>query len=262
MARVFAHPRRVRGEGRPTPAKSGRRRGEGGQSTSEAEATGATDTAATRRGGHDDPRRELTREQGDARPSDGVTPVALGAPEEGGGRGARPPPGCPDGFRRASPTAAWGNFFVAEVGASAALVGLLFVAVSINLARILQHAALPGRAFEALVVLVMVLFVATFALVPGQSPTALGLEVSLVAITAWGITTRIQYKAPKNPEDPRSWMITRVFASQLALVPMIVGGVSLVVGAGGGLYWVVAASIASFLAALIDAWVLLVEIQR
>jgi len=35
-------------------------------------------------------------------------------------------------------TAAWANFFVAEVGASAALVGLLFVAVSINLTKIIE----------------------------------------------------------------------------------------------------------------------------
>jgi hypothetical protein len=159
-------------------------------------------------------------------------------------------------------TAGWGNFFVAEVSASAALVGLLFVAVSINLARILQHAALPGRAFEALVVLVMVLLVATFALVPGQSTTPLGLEVTLTAIAAWVTTARIQYKAPKNREDPRSWMVTRVAGTQLATLPMVVGGVSLLAEAGGGLYWVVAASIASFLAALVDAWVLLVEIQR
>jgi hypothetical protein len=31
----------------------------------------------------------------------------------------------------------WENFFIAEMGASAALVGLIFVGVSINLTRIL-----------------------------------------------------------------------------------------------------------------------------
>ena len=40
--------------------------------------------------------------------------------------------------------APWANFFFAEVGASAALVGLLFVAVSINLKRILEVPGLPG----------------------------------------------------------------------------------------------------------------------
>jgi modulator of FtsH protease len=48
-------------------------------------------------------------------------------------------------------TAGWDSSFVAEVGAPAALAGLLFVAVSINLTRILQFPQLPGRAAETLI---------------------------------------------------------------------------------------------------------------
>jgi hypothetical protein len=44
------------------------------------------------------------------------------------------------------------NFFAEEVGASAALTGLLVVAISINLARILSIAQLPGRAAEGLII--------------------------------------------------------------------------------------------------------------
>ena len=47
-------------------------------------------------------------------------------------------------------TAEWESLFVAEAGASAALAGLLFVAISINLERILQGAGLSGRAGEAM----------------------------------------------------------------------------------------------------------------
>ena len=53
-------------------------------------------------------------------------------------------------------TAGWESLFVAEAGASAALAGLLFVAISINLERILQGTGLPGRAGEAIVLLVAV----------------------------------------------------------------------------------------------------------
>ncbi len=42
----------------------------------------------------------------------------------------------------------WENFFVAEVGASAALAGLIFVGVSINLNRILSLPRLPDRALR------------------------------------------------------------------------------------------------------------------
>jgi hypothetical protein len=50
--------------------------------------------------------------------------------------------------------------------------------------------------------------------------------------------------------------------TQLSLLPYVAGGFSLIFGRGGGLYWVVAAICLSYLAALLDAWVLLIEIQR
>jgi hypothetical protein len=40
----------------------------------------------------------------------------------------------------------WTELFVASAGASAALAGLVFVAVSINVERILQFPGLPERA--------------------------------------------------------------------------------------------------------------------
>jgi hypothetical protein len=61
---------------------------------------------------------------------------------------------------------------VAEVGASAALTGLLVVATSINLARILAIAQLPGRAAEGLIILVGAFVLGSVALIPDQSARA------------------------------------------------------------------------------------------
>ena len=81
--------------------------------------------------------------------------------------------------------AEWESLFVAEAGASAALAGLLFVALSINLERILKGIGLPGRAGEAIVLLLTVLVVSTFGLVPGQSPRVLGAEVLGFGLLPW-----------------------------------------------------------------------------
>src|SRR5580693_8815941 len=92
-------------------------------------------------------------------------------------------------------TAGWGNFFVAEVGAAAALTGLLFVAVSINLTKILSFPQLPGRAAESLMMLAGVLVVATLGLVPGQSRVALGAEILGVAVFVWVSPVAMQRRA-------------------------------------------------------------------
>jgi len=79
----------------------------------------------------------------------------------------------------------WSNFFLAQVGASAALTGLIFVGVSVNLTRILEYAALPDRALEAIIVLVQVLLVSSLVLVPQQPHELLGAELLVVGCATW-----------------------------------------------------------------------------
>ncbi|MGO8886008.1 MAG: hypothetical protein ACLPUO_03780 [Streptosporangiaceae bacterium] len=81
---------------------------------------------------------------------------------------------------------AWGTFFAAEVGAAAALTGLLFVAAAIKLARILSFPKLPARAGETLAVLLLVVVTSSLALVP-QAAGALGIEVTAVALLFGGV---------------------------------------------------------------------------
>ncbi len=159
-------------------------------------------------------------------------------------------------------TSGWENFFVAEAGASAALSGLLFVAVSINLARILSLPTLPSRAGRALLLLLAVLFVATLGLVPGQPRVALAGELLGVGAVVWGAALLVELRSPANPHITRLQRIMTVALVQLATLPLLAAGVSLAVGAGGGLYWLVPFTMFAVMTAVFDAWVLLVEIMR
>ena len=78
----------------------------------------------------------------------------------------------------------WHDFFVAQVGASGVLAGLVFVGVSINLEKIMSTPAygLPGRTLEALIVLLAVLTVSSVLLVPGQGTLLVGAEVLAVGV--------------------------------------------------------------------------------
>ena len=74
----------------------------------------------------------------------------------------------------------WHDLFVMVGGVAGALIGLLFVAISINLDRIITGANLPRRALETLAVLVSILTVAVLGLVP-QPGWAIGIETLLLA---------------------------------------------------------------------------------
>jgi hypothetical protein len=157
----------------------------------------------------------------------------------------------------------WGSLFVAEVGASAALAGLLFVAISINLARILQLPGLPGRGLEALALLVTVLVASTLGLVPGQPPWARGAELLGVGLVAWAVLLAIHVQALRvRAGTSTGSRVVRVVVAQAAILPFPGAGLALLLQAAGGLYWLAGGIILCFVVAVIDGWVLLVEVLR
>src|SRR5215469_13718628 len=86
----------------------------------------------------------------------------------------------------------WENFCISQVSASAALTSLILVGVSMNLSKIIANPGLPGRAFEALLVLVAVLIIPSLLLVPGQTLMLVGIEVLAIGTLVWGTNTYLQ----------------------------------------------------------------------
>jgi hypothetical protein len=163
---------------------------------------------------------------------------------------------------------AWHDFFLAQATATATLTGLVFVAVSINLQKIVSdpRSGLAGRAGEALILLVGVLTVSVLVLVPAQGVGVLGVEVLVVGLAAWGWIVAIQL--PRLQEwgtmraELRGPFVVRVVLGQVATLTLVIAGVAVLWVGPGGLYWLVAGTLFSILAALFEAWVLLVEINR
>jgi hypothetical protein len=162
----------------------------------------------------------------------------------------------------------WHDFFLAQAGAAGVLTGLVFVGVSINLEKILSEpgSGLPGRAAEALILLVAVLTASLLLLVPGQGRVMVGAEVIVVGLAAWGWIVAIQLPLLRRWQtmrpDLRVSFVVRVAMGQIATIPTIVAGIAVLAGGLGGLYWLVVGMAFSILAALFEAWVLLIEINR
>jgi modulator of FtsH protease len=159
--------------------------------------------------------------------------------------------------------APWSNFLIAEVGATAALTGLIIVAVSINLQHILSFPQLPGRAAEMLIMLVGALLVCSFGLMPGQSVKLLGSEIVAVGLLMTVAPIVIQARQlPILKTQPLTWWLWRLIVALCAAVPVLTGGLYLVTGTGHGLYWVAAGVLVTLAATVWSAWVLLIEILR
>jgi modulator of FtsH protease len=157
----------------------------------------------------------------------------------------------------------WDNFFFAQVGAAAALTGLIFVGVSINLGKVIAMASLPNRALQALVILVAVLVASSLMLVPEQPLWLLGLEVLLVAILLEGIFIVLDIQMIRKTAKPyRRYIWVNIGFNQLPVLLYGLTGVLMLRNTGSGIYCIVPAIILSYIKAMTDAWVLLIEINR
>jgi modulator of FtsH protease len=155
----------------------------------------------------------------------------------------------------------WTDLFVACAGASAALAGLVFVAVSINIQRILGYPGLPDRAMATLLLLLGVVVVSILGLVPGLGREDLGV---LMLVDSVGFLAAIAVMMVRGApmERPLVEQALRMLMVALGTVPMVVGAVTLLAGSGGGLYWTLAGIVGALLGGVLNAWVLLVEILR
>jgi hypothetical protein len=157
----------------------------------------------------------------------------------------------------------WHDLFVAMAGASAALLGLLFVAISINIERILRYEGLPERGLETLVLLLSVLVVSVAGLVPGQSHVALGLELALIALVLTAVIRRLLPRITEPPgATPPPLRLAGLAVRFSGPALLAIGALAVLFAVAGGLYWIAAGIVFATIGAVANAWVLLVEILR
>lgn len=157
----------------------------------------------------------------------------------------------------------WHDFFMATAGAAAALTGLIFVGVSINLTRILSIPHMPERALISLILLLLILVISILSLVPEHPLTFLGIEILVLSTICFVFIRRYDLRMLRSKSSEfRKKYILNMSLSIGALVPYFVGAVLMLCSGSSGIYWLIPAFIFSFLKSVLDAWVLLVEINR
>lgn len=116
--------------------------------------------------------------------------------------------------------------------------------------------------------LMSALVISVLVLVPGIPTDALGIALVVVGVGVWFVVTRgavhalPRFGGVDEGTAPRGSAAVRIALLQLAVLPIAIAGITLLVGSGGGLYWLGPAVILAYVSALANAWVLLIEILR
>jgi modulator of FtsH protease len=157
----------------------------------------------------------------------------------------------------------WDSFFVAETAAAAALLGLLFVSVSINLKQIVEVGGLADRALCSLLLLLAILVIGLALSMPGQPLALTGVETCVGAILTGVLTAKFGLRGLKAADAKyRTNFERNVWSNVGALAPILIGGLIMIAGGDSGLYWVGAGVCLTLLKAVVEGWIFLVEINR
>lgn len=160
--------------------------------------------------------------------------------------------------------AAWQNFFVVVGGAAAALTGLLFVAMSLHSKAISASPLHGSRAVGTLLSLMTQLFIAGAVLIPGQSLTALGIEVEAAAlffVVQSARATILTLRSPERRGGSRLRTTVEGIGAGIWIVLFVTSGISLITHTGGGLYLLAGVMPFMFGWNVYVAWVLITEIS-
>ena|ERR1700742_1643404 len=158
----------------------------------------------------------------------------------------------------------WTNFFLVSAGASATLAGLVIVAVSVNITRILENPQLPPRAGAAVATLILILLTSLATQIP-QPIQILGSELIFFGGFCWILevySSRKSIAARKKLHRPIHESLLQVVFGQLQTLPIIAGGALMVLNNPKGFYAIAFGIMVIFFASTANAWIFLVEILR
>jgi hypothetical protein len=157
--------------------------------------------------------------------------------------------------------AEWHDFFLVTGGGAAALAGLVFVAMSINLDVVAQNATHRLRAINMLTGFTAAFIICALALMGGQRHQAVGTEWFLIATIAGLSYVHNYVQAAKMGGRKAELRPYRLAGGTACYVAEMVGAVVLIFGHVAGLYVAAVGLIVLFAFMISGAWLLLVAVH-
>jgi hypothetical protein len=156
-------------------------------------------------------------------------------------------------------TAPWVGFGEALAAVAGALTGLLFVALSVKGDALAASLSLRSRAAQTLVLFMTSVLIAVLLVAP-QPAAAIGAELLAVAVVSGAALLVLDRRAGHGSDQDVARYIERFSPNTVTAVLVGVAGLTLLVKAGGGLYWLIPAAVASLVGGVVNAWLFLVRV--
>jgi hypothetical protein len=152
----------------------------------------------------------------------------------------------------------WNNFFVLVGSGSAALTGLVFVAITINLRGVAQDATHRFRAINMLTGFSSAFIICALALMGQQTSRLIGVEWLIVSLPAMAINTNGYLQAFRLGASSRYALSPlRIVAGSACYLGQVVGSLMLVLGFESGIYVAAIGLVANFLILISGSWLLI-----
>lgn len=152
----------------------------------------------------------------------------------------------------------WNNFFVLVGTGSAALAGLVFVAISVNLKDVVKDATHTYRAINMLTGFTAVFILSAFALMGHQTHQSLGIEWMVVSLVAGAINTNGYIHGFSTAASRYALSLFRVAGGSACYLAQVIGSAVLFLGSDWGIYVAATGLIVNFFFLVSGSWLLIV----
>lgn len=155
---------------------------------------------------------------------------------------------------------AWSEFHVAMLGATAALAGLVIVAATVNIDKIVAAKTITARLAAAIATLVLAILTSGIALIPhiGAGWLAALLLVCTAAVTGF----QVHAARTLRQDSGHGSIALRAALGFLPLAAYTAAGALLLAGQPVGLVFIAAGSLLAIVVAIVISWIALVEVLR
>ena len=153
----------------------------------------------------------------------------------------------------------WHDFAVTVGGLAGALTGLLFVALSIKGEALAASVSLRSRAAQTLVLFVTPAIAAIVVVAP-QPRLGVGVELLVLAAISGAALFVLDRRAGHDAQNIAARYVERASPNTVTAVLTGIAGLTMLLRAGGGLYWLIPAVLAGLVGGVINAWLFLLRV--